>query len=299
MLNGSDLSEIVAAPSYPLSQTFLLHTNPGASKVIYLDFNGHTTTGTTWNSSYVDPILTPAYSFEGDSSFSDAELERIQKIWERIGEDYLPFDVDVTTEDPGVEALRNSGSGDSQWGIRVVIGGDGTWSGGARRRRIHRFLHLEFRHPLLRLLEQLVQGGEKATAEAASHEAGHTVGLLHDGTSAVGYYEGHGSGATGWAPIMGVGYYRELVQWSKGEYPDANNTEDDLNIITTSNGFGYRSDDHGSTLATASPLGMTGGTTVSDKGIIERNTDCRLLRLHHRWWNDQSEYRSLLPQPQP
>ena len=96
---------------------------------------------------------------------------------------------------------------------------------------------------------------------------------VHDGTSTVGYYAGHGSGATGWAPIEGVGYYQELVQWSKGEYPDANNTEDDLNIITTANGFGYRSDDHGSALATASTLGLTGGTVVSDNGIIERNTD--------------------------
>ena len=24
-----------------------------------------------------------------------------------------------------------------------------------------------------------------------------------------------------WAPIMGVGYYQGLVQWSKGEYPGA------------------------------------------------------------------------------
>ena len=28
------------------------------------------------------------------------------------------------------------------------------------------------------------------------------------------YYKGHG----GWAPIMGVGYYKAVVQWSKGEY---------------------------------------------------------------------------------
>lgn len=31
------------------------------------------------------------------------------------------------------------------------------------------------------------------------------------------------SGANGWAPIMGVGYYQELTQWSKGEYAGANN----------------------------------------------------------------------------
>jgi len=29
---------------------------------------------------------------------------RIWAIWERVSEDFRPFDVDVTTEDPGVEA---------------------------------------------------------------------------------------------------------------------------------------------------------------------------------------------------
>ena len=50
----------------------------------------------------------------------------------------------------------------------------------------------------------------KSCAEAASHEAGHTLGLGHDGKDVNGthteYYGGQGSGNTGWAPIMGVGY---------------------------------------------------------------------------------------------
>ncbi|MCB1958866.1 MAG: hypothetical protein KDG55_24590, partial [Rhodocyclaceae bacterium] len=33
----------------PDEQTFLLHSRPGALRTIYLDFNGHTTTGTAWN----------------------------------------------------------------------------------------------------------------------------------------------------------------------------------------------------------------------------------------------------------
>ena len=50
---------------------------------------------------------------------------------------------------------------------------------------------------------------EKYIVEAASHEAEHDLGLSHDGTSTTGYYPGQGSGAVGWAPIMGVGYYGE------------------------------------------------------------------------------------------
>ncbi len=60
---------------------------------------------------------------------------------------------------------------------------------------------------------------DRYIAEAAAHECGHTLGLLHDGTTTgTEYYAGHGTGATGWAPIMGNGYYKSLTQWSKGEY---------------------------------------------------------------------------------
>lgn len=39
---------------------------------------------------------------------------------------------------------------------------------------------------------------------------------------------------------MGAGYSKSLVQWSKGEYPNANNKEDDLAIIgKTANQFGF------------------------------------------------------------
>jgi hypothetical protein len=45
-----------------LANTFTLHSLPGANQVIYLDFNGHTTTGTSWNSTYnnANAILSPA-----------------------------------------------------------------------------------------------------------------------------------------------------------------------------------------------------------------------------------------------
>eukprot|EP01032_Pedospumella_encystans_P002174 gene2174-2548_t len=37
---------------YPADQTFLLHSRKSSKRKIYLDFNGHTTTGTAWNTSY-------------------------------------------------------------------------------------------------------------------------------------------------------------------------------------------------------------------------------------------------------
>jgi len=80
---------------------------------------------------------------------------------------------------------------------------------------------------------------------------------------------------------MGVGYYQNLVQWSKGEYSGANNKEDDLAIISSAtNGFGYRNDDFGSTVATASNLNFSNSTTISTTGIIEKNTDLDYFRFN-------------------
>ena len=83
--------------------------------------------------------------------------------------------------------------------------------------------------------------------------------MAYDGTSSVGYYTGHHN----WAPIMGVGYYKPLVQWSRGEYSDANNGQDDIAVMQTY-GLPLRSDDHGSDFVTATAL----GTTRSASGII-------------------------------
>ena len=44
-------------------------------------------------------------------------------IWRAVAEDFAVWDVDVTTEDPGVEGLRKSVSADVAYGMRVVIGG--------------------------------------------------------------------------------------------------------------------------------------------------------------------------------
>jgi PKD repeat protein len=101
------------------------------------------------------------------------------------------------------------------------------------------------------------------------------MGLLHDGYSGGSYYSGQGSGTTGWAPIMGVGYYQPFVQWSKGEYATANNVQDDY-LVMNDNGLPLRADDHGDSIATATPLpGTSAGsvTTLAIEGVIERPGD--------------------------
>ncbi len=264
------------SPSGTLSvtDTFLLHSKPGASKVIYLDFNGHTTSGTYWNSSFTGGanIVTPPYSSDSDkTTYTTTELDNIYSIWQRVAEDYAPFDVDVTTEDPGLEALRRTTTSDTQFGIRVCIGGSsydwyGAGAGGVAY--LNSFLW-NSDTPAFVFPAQLGSGNAKYTAEAASHEAGHTFNLGHDGqTNITEYYQGHAN----WAPIMGVGYYKDVVQWSKGEYPSANNLQDDTAIIA--NVTGYRADQHGDTIVNAT---MLGGTSINTSGILERRADADLF----------------------
>lgn len=262
---------------FPDGDTFLLHSRPSASKVIYLDFDGHITTNTLWNNASRPTITTPEFTLDGIAGFSSTELSSIQTTWQRVAEAFSPFDVDVTTEDPGVEALRNSGGNDQNWGIRVAIGGSSSGVLGISAGGVAYIGSFDWNSdtPTFVFPDSLGRS-DKNMADATAHEVGHTLGLIHDGlatTPVTDYYTGHGTGPTGWAPIMGVGYSRQLVQWSRGEYPQANNQEDDLQIITTQNGFTYRVDDHGNDQASATALVASGTGDVSTSGVIERNTD--------------------------
>lgn len=272
-----------AAAPYSAEQTFLLHSRPGAKRVIYLDFLGQVVSGTAWNSYYgVSAIDAKPFDLDGlPASFSATELERIQYIWQRVAEDYAPFDVDVTTEEPLAAAITRSSSSDLYFGTRVLITQDWTAltsspcnCGGIAYVGTFDDTTDSYK-PAWVFFNRLGSGNEKYVAEAISHEAGHNLGLSHDGTSTTGYYTGHGSGATGWAPIMGVGYYKEVTQWSKGEYPGATQTQDDLLVIQNT-GAPLFPDDHGDTAAAATPLETTvsgGSASLSGSGVIGTRSD--------------------------
>lgn len=80
---------------------------------------------------------------------------------------------------------------------------------------------------------------------------GQTLGLSHDGTTALGYYESRGSGADGWVPILGADDYQPVVQFSRAEYAGANHAQDDVAIITAARNFPDIPDDHGTSPASA------------------------------------------------
>jgi len=273
--SASETGPTVELGPFPYTDTFKLHSRPGSNRVIFLDFDGHVTSNTSWNTSYTGgaPINSAPYSLDGDpTTFSTAEQDAIQYIWQRVAEDFAPFDVDVTTEEPGDAAIFRSSTSDLQYGSRAVISPTnftGQSIGGVAYVGVFNYVGTNYKPAFI--MTSGLGNNEKNIAEATSHEVGHNLGLSHDGTASVSYYQGHGD----WAPIMGVGYYRSVTQWSKGEYPGANQTQDDLAVIQ-SYGAALIPDDHGNTNASATVLS---GTNISAAGVIMTRADVDVFQF--------------------
>lgn len=265
-----------------LANTFLLHSKKGASKTIYLDFNGHSAQGTAWSGSI---ITAPAYDLTGNPGvFDDTERSNIIKIWNRVSEDYIPFDVDITTEAPSNDALLRTSATDTTYGTRVVITKTviNCGCGGVAYVGVVNLINNTSYQPAW-VFQDGLGNNEKNIAEAVSHEAGHTLGLLHDGQKpSTGYYMGHGSGVTGWASIMGAGYYQNVTQWNPGTYPNANNQQNDIATLA-SVGILPSPDDYGNTIATASSMvniGTSIAPTFQTYGIIETSNDIDMFVIN-------------------
>lgn len=271
---ADDETFVPKAGPFPNSQTFALHSRPGSSHVIYLDFDGYVTSNTAWNNSYGGGTAIDSAPFSIDTdptTFNQQEQDTIQYIWQRVAEDYAAFDVDVTTQDPGDAGIFRSGSTDQTYGTRVVISPTNFTNqsiGGIAYVGVFNYTGT-FYKPAFVMSGNL--SGAKNIAEATSHEVGHNLGLDHDGSPTAGYYSGHGD----WAPIMGVGYYRSVTQWSKGEYSGANNQQDDLAVIH-SYGAPILADDYGDNAGSASVLS---GTNISVPGLITTRQDVDVFRF--------------------
>lgn len=227
-----------------------LQSLPGANGCVLLDFDGQYVVSSYWNNG--NPINAAA------STLTDAQQ---LEAWEMISEDFRPFNLNITNS----EAVYNSYPANRR--MRCIFTPTNTAAPGSGGVAYVGSFNWGNETPCW-----VFNGGAKAGGEAASHEIGHTFGLSHDGriSPAEGYFAGHGN----WAPIMGVGYYESIVQWSRGEYTSANNTEDDLSKISSATyGVGYRADDFGGTIAAAAALNPTTTGAVNRNGIIERTGD--------------------------
>lgn len=290
-LTGPDTSTFTGTPpTVNATSAFQLHSRLGAAKVLYLDFNGHTTPAGVggWSGT---AIVTPAFQLTGTTSPTDQlNLNAIRDIWLHVAEDFSAWDIDVTTEQPPTTARGQrcviGGSVMTWLGVSGVMGVAhlGSFGGAINGNDDNNFVFIDNNYPSMKPTTSNVE----VTILCVAHEVGHTVGLQHWGETASGtglsYTGGHTvtghTGITSVCPIMGnsglVGWPSacNLNQWSKGDYPFSNIVQDDIATIST---FASKvADDHGNTLATAT---VVSGTSIAGGGIISDSSDVDLMKI--------------------
>jgi hypothetical protein len=222
--------------------------------VILLDFNGHLVQNTSWN-------------VNGDINAVTANLTtaQIEEIFMRVSNDYSPFNIVVTTD----EAIYDAANANKR--IRVLITETWEWYGQVGGVAYTGSFTWGNNTPCF-VFSSLLGYNTKNIAEAAAHEAGHTLGLRHQasydasGNLVSSYNYGQGSGEISWAPIMGVGYNRNLTIWHNGPSSlGATSYQDDVAIIK--NVVGARTDDVADNLSSATAI------AGSADGMINSNTD--------------------------
>lgn len=257
----------VAPQSSPVNVTVpLLDSRPEAVPVLYLDFDEATVVDPNWSA---QPIV---------AAESGLSVEDITRVWRRVAEDYRPFRINVTTDPARYAAAR------PMQRMRCIITTSSAWYGavgGVAGLFSWREAGVETKTddmPCWAFSDQNPFADDIALA--VSHEAGHTIGLYHDGLkNAAGvetdeYYTGHGSSVT-WGPIMGAPYGQELIQWNAGDYASgakvANNPQDDVaEIAGVANHTGFAAERRADTLADAGRLAVAAdGVTVDHRGLIE------------------------------
>ncbi len=249
------------------AQVPLLSSLPSAPAVIFLDFDGHNVAGTSWN-------------FDGPFYCGPSGLDnsQITTVFNRVAEDYRPFNVNITTDSTKFLAAPINRR------MRVLLTVSYEWYGSAGGVGFIGSFTWGDDSPCF-VFTSLLSYNVKNIAEAASHEAGHTLNLQHQSVyngscvKTAEYNTGQGTGEIGWAPIMGAGYYQNMTLWNSGTSSlGCNDIQNDLTVITTANGFGFRTDDYAATFA-----GATNAPFVSNhfavNGIIGQNTDQDMIKF--------------------
>jgi hypothetical protein len=247
-----------------------LHSRPGATYSIFIDFDGGHVENTAWNASSGAASLQAApYDTNGKpGNFSAAEVDEMVDIWRRVAEDFSPFEVDVTTEDPGSIGPKTA------WVLVTdsKAGGNSLPEAAADSTAYINTLGstiTTYYTPAFVYHNNL--GTSAAVAGAVSHSTGHLVGLSHD-------IDVSGNGVD-WGAIMGLDHTGKLTQWSKGSGGGMANPQDDIAILMGR--MGMRHDDHDdSRFDSGTPLVLDAlGRVAGDRqgsanhGVIEDRDD--------------------------
>ena len=310
---GPDTSTYTGvAPTVTAVTAFQLHSRPGASKTLYLDFKGHTTPAGYWDT---NAVTIPAFKMAGTATALDqVNLNAIRDIWLHVAEDFAAWDIDVTTDAIGIQTKPGlrcviggrqdavPGLGFSTMGVAYLgsFGNAGFGNNLLNGLDCNNFVFIDCTNPATGENDTSMNpttSNYEVTILCVAHEVGHTVGLNHWGETALGsgqaYTRGHTvSGYTGVAHVSAImgnsalpGWPSvcNLNQWSKGDYPfsvadtGVAGTQDDIALISTfaTKLVGAR-DDHGDTLATAT---VVSGTSITAGGVIADSTDVDLMKI--------------------
>ncbi len=245
-----------------------MNSLPSATATIYLDFDGHMVTASLWNGG--NPIACAA------PALTDAQ---ITEIFNRVSEDYRPFNVNVTTDSTKFLAAPLAQR------IRVIVTPSSSWKPGVGGISYIGSFTWGDDTPAFVFSDRLGPNNTKYIAECCSHESGHTLGLSHQSrydnvcNLTETYNTGNGTGETSWAPIMGNSYGKNMTGWNDGPTPyGCANTQDNLSIIVGANGFGYRTDDYSDSLNTTAYL--LNNTSFSVNGLISTSIDKDVFRMN-------------------
>ena len=242
------------------------YTPSDSVPTIFLDFDGQTVQNGAWQSGNAF-ICAP----------STLNSSQITNVFNRVIEDFRPFAINITTDSikfflaPPAKRVRIIVTPTSAWFPNVGgIAYTNTFTSGDDTPGF--------------VFEDKLNYNPKYVGECCTHESGHTLGLAHqsryDSTCAIleTYNTGSGSGQISWAPVMGNSYYKNMTGWNQGPTPYAcSNVQDNLTIITTTNGFTYRPDDYNQVMAdnttAVNPLNF------AKQGIISTPTDKDVFKI--------------------
>lgn len=231
-----------------------LQSRPGASNVLFIDYWGGILANSYWNANYTSnaPInYTPYDTDFNPGNFSSTERYSMWLAWREAVEDFAPFNINITTSRAVYDAAAITNR------AQMIVTTTRDWySSSAGGVALINIFDDDSEYYKAAWTWNL---SESSMGMTISHEAGHQLGLSHDGVGTQGYYRGHGV----WGPIMGAPFGKSYVQWSKGEYPDANQFEDDIAKVTGK--LGLIADDAANAYANATGLNLP---VNNKKGLV-------------------------------